>query len=279
MSNIVTATFDERRTVQTRFLTQYDYGQVLKIVGLEDVLPDSFEVHFCNKGSTEDATVHIGTNNQVDIPDAYLTTGLPVQAWIYLHETEDDGETVYSITIPVRQRPKTTEETPAPEEQSAITQALAALSAGVARAEAAAEVFTTATAEATTLPEGSEATAEYSDGVFTFGIPVGATGPTGPQGIQGIQGVPGPQGERGETGSQGVPGEDGFSPSATVTQTATGATITITDKNGTTTADIPNGERGPKGDTGDSYVLTSADKSEIAQLVLAELPTAESEAF
>ena len=49
--------------------------------------------------------------------------------------------------------------------------------------------------------------------------------------------------------------------------------------NGTTTADIPNGERGPKGDTGDSYVLTSADKSEIAQLVLAELPTAESEAF
>ena len=85
--------------------------------------------------------------------------------------------------------------------------------------------------------------------------------------------------ERGEPGSQGVPGEDGFSPSVTVTQTATGATITITDKSGTTTADIANGERGPKGDTGDSYVLTSADKSEIAQLVLAEMPTAESEAF
>ena len=57
----------------------------------------------------------------------------------------------------------------------------------------------------------------------------------------------------------GADGADGFSPTATVTQTATGATITITDKNGTTTADITKGaqgekgnpgERGPKGETG-----------------------------
>lgn len=37
-------------------------------------------------------------------------------------------------------------------------------------------------------------------------------------------------------------GENGFSPIATVTQTATGATINITDKNGTTTATIANGK-------------------------------------
>ena len=46
-------------------------------------------------------------------------------------------------------------------------------------------------------------------------------------------------------------GEDGFSPIATVTQTATGATISITDKNGTTTATVTNGKDGAKGDKGD----------------------------
>lgn len=36
---------------------------------------------------------------------------------------------------------------------------------------------------------------------------------------------------------------------------------------------------GPKGDPGDDYVLTSADKAEIAGLVLDALPVAESEGF
>ena len=49
----------------------------------------------------------------------------------------------------------------------------------------------------------------------------------------------------------GTDGADGFSPTATVTQTADGATITITDKNGTTTADVTKGVKGDKGDTGD----------------------------
>lgn len=40
---------------------------------------------------------------------------------------------------------------------------------------------------------------------------------------------------------KGPAGEDGFSPTATVTQTSTGATITVTDANGTTTANIRNG--------------------------------------
>lgn len=35
------------------------------------------------------------------------------------------------------------------------------------------------------------------------------------------------------------------------------------------------GATGPKGDPGDDYVLTAADKAEIAALVLAELPVAE----
>ena len=49
----------------------------------------------------------------------------------------------------------------------------------------------------------------------------------------------------------GADGADGFSPTATVTQTEGGCTITITDKSGTTTADVAKGAKGDKGDTGD----------------------------
>ena len=42
-------------------------------------------------------------------------------------------------------------------------------------------------------------------------------------------------------GEQGEPGADAFTPTAKVTETQTGVKITITDKNGTTTADITNG--------------------------------------
>lgn len=59
----------------------------------------------------------------------------------------------------------------------------------------------------------------------------------------------------------------GFSPIATVTQTASGATVSITDKNGTTTANISNGA------PGQDYVLTPQDKTDIANIVLGELPT------
>lgn len=69
----------------------------------------------------------------------------------------------------------------------------------------------------------------------------GATGPQGPQGVQGIQGEQGPQGIQGPAGANGTNGEDGFSPIATVVRTQNGATITITDAQGTTTADVYDG--------------------------------------
>lgn len=46
----------------------------------------------------------------------------------------------------------------------------------------------------------------------------------------------------------------------------------------TSTLDVMDGEKGDKGDKGDAgddYVLTAQDKSDIADLVLAELPSAE----
>lgn len=113
----------------------------------------------------------------------------------------------------------------------------------------------------------------------------------------------------------GADGTDGVSPRAFVTQTVTGAMITVTDASGTTNAIIAHGVKGdtgatgatgpqgpkgdtgatgpqgPKGDTGatgpqgptgadgDDYVLTSQDKNEIATLVAAMFTNGDSVSF
>lgn len=86
--------------------------------------------------------------------------------------------------------------------------------------------------------------------------PQGETGPQGPQGETGPagqDGAPGKDGSPGKDGTDGAPGQDGFSPSASVAETATGATITITDKTGTTTAEIKNGKDGAPGKDGTTF--------------------------
>lgn len=77
---------------------------------------------------------------------------------------------------------------------------------------------------------------------------------------------------KGETGATGPAGAAGYSPSAKVQRTETGAIITITDKTGTSYASVKDGKDGSpgaKGEPGDDYVLTSADKQEIAASVVA----------
>ena len=72
----------------------------------------------------------------------------------------------------------------------------------------------------------------------------GIQGPQGEQGIQGPQGDVGPQGPQGEQGIQGPEGpqgEPGVSPSATVERVEGGALITVTDAEGTTTAEVRDG--------------------------------------
>lgn len=71
--------------------------------------------------------------------------------------------------------------------------------------------------------------------------------------VKGLGGLKGDKGDKGDTGAQGLAGAngaDGFSPIATVTPTDTGATISITDLNGTTTANITNGTDGQNGANG-----------------------------
>ena len=84
----------------------------------------------------------------------------------------------------------------------------------------------------------------------------GDPGADGAPGAKGDKGEPGAKGDKGDKGDTGAPGKDG--------------------------ADGKPGEKGDKGDTGDpgsDYVLTDADKSEIAALVLAQIPDGDEVAY
>ena len=69
----------------------------------------------------------------------------------------------------------------------------------------------------------------------------GLQGERGEKGETGQQGKQGPTGEKGEKGDAGVAGKDGFSPIANVVKDGSAITITITDKNGTTTVTLTEG--------------------------------------
>ena len=168
--NVTKAAFGGLREVTTAPLWQYDYGQILKITGLD--LPQAFEVHFSNSRKSGETITQIGTDSQVTIPDMYLTSGADVYCFIFLHDGTDDGETEYVIKIPVRERPEPSDIEPTPEQQDAITEAIAALNDAVeqtgqdkaataALAEAAAASSLVAT-EAAQSAQGSATSASAS---------------------------------------------------------------------------------------------------------------------
>lgn len=282
-TNIVTAAFGAFKVTRTRQLYQYDYGQILRFAGID--LPDAYTVHFSNRQIGGDSVKQVGGADGVQIPDEMLTSGQNVYAWVFLHTGADDGETMYAVTIPVQQRPKPTEEEPTPVQQGLIEQAIAALNAGVEAAQKAAESVQDMGVEAETLAPGSAATVEKTvdpdTGVVTleFGIP---------------------------RGDKGDPGNDGTSPAVTITPITGGHRVTITDAYGTRAFDVMDGADGEdgrgiesavmnddytltltytdgtsyttlslRGAPGADYVLTEADKEEIAQIVLGELPVSE----
>ena len=347
--NITTAPLGGNRNIKTKPLFQYDYGQVLKIIGV--TLPAAYEVHFSNQLHGV-ATTQIGNADGVIIPDIYLTTGEPVYAWIYLHTGNADGETEYTITIPVVRRASISDAEPTPVQQDAITQAIAALNTAVEQTaqdvaaageakddaeEAAGEAYESAVtagqyattagghaadaaeashnaeyqagraeqahldaqaaqwaaesaqtaaeaaqagaveartgaetaqagavaardeirnmhATANTLPAGSQATASYSDGTLTLGIPKGDKGDQGQKGDTGDRGEQGEKGEKGDTGATGATPDFEIGTVQTL-PAGSSATATITG-----TSDNPLLNLGiPKGDKGDTGEVTEAE--------------------
>ena len=243
--NIVKASFIFGKTATTRSLRQWDYGQVLQFEGID--LPAAYTVHFANQPMSGNAKTQIGGPDGVAILNEYLTTGLPVYAWVFLHAGSDDGETVYSVTIPVMKRPKPVEDEPTPVQQGAIDTAIATLNEGVETVQGIAEA----------IPQTIDTALQEAKDSGEFDGPPGPQGETGPQGPQGIQGpkgdtgatgpqgLQGPQGERGETGATGAQGPAGAKgdTGATGPQGPKGDT-------GATGATGPQGETGPAGSPG-----------------------------
>ena len=134
--NITVAIINTGRTATTEPIYQYDGGQILIIRGVE--LPPAYQVHFSNERSGNSQTM-IGSGEGVEIPKELIAEGRTIYAWLYIQTGPTDGETVCRITIPVAQRARIAEDTPTPEQQSAIDQAIAALNSAVEEVQGIAE--------------------------------------------------------------------------------------------------------------------------------------------
>ena len=95
---MITAKYKGIYTIWAYGLTQYDYGQILCIEGLE--IADNTEVHFCQG---EKAITQYILNNQVAIPDYFLKFFDEIHAYIYLIN-KNSGNTISKIVLPIRPR-------------------------------------------------------------------------------------------------------------------------------------------------------------------------------
>lgn len=137
-TNIITSRFGGALSTRTASKYQYDYGQVLRFADID--LPEVYEVHFSTREFFGDAIKQLGNADGVPIPDElfWSDTARAIYAWVYLHHAEDDGETVYKVTIPLAQRSRPSDVEPTPVQQDVIEQAIAALQSATAETAASA---------------------------------------------------------------------------------------------------------------------------------------------
>lgn len=143
--NIATVVFREDECSSRASGTwQYDYGQILRIQGLD--LPKVVEIHFSLEETGGTSVTRIGTTKDsvtdVPIPDSMLENhesdqNYKIYAFIYLSEN-NSGNTERKITIPVKARPRP--EIPGtPEEPELFRKAVEIVSEAAGRAEKAQE--------------------------------------------------------------------------------------------------------------------------------------------
>lgn len=133
-NRIVTAVFGDSNTAKVSDVWQWDYGQILRIQGLD--LPTAVEVDFAVAGASE-SIARIGTTKDgvtdVVIPDSLIETGKNLVAYIYLRDSAS-GNTEYQIDMLVTKRAKP-EAYDTPEDKELFGQAIEAVNAAADRAE------------------------------------------------------------------------------------------------------------------------------------------------
>lgn len=297
-TRIIKAVFGASKSVIAPKRYKNDYGQEIEFVGIN--LPDVFEAHFSNSKSGQ-AKKQIGQDGKVLVPDEYFVSGADVFCWVMVHDEATDGRTMYTVRIPVMDRPGPIDVEPTPVQQDIIAETITALNGALDRAEASESAWENMRAESSTLDPNEPATASYEGGVLSLGIPKGEKGDKGDRGEQGIQGIKGDKGDtgakgdpfvysdftpeqlaslkgekgdKGDTGIQGVQGERGEK-GDTGAQGIQGekgekgdtGEQGIQGEKGDKGDKGDTGETGPKGDQGDDYILTQQDKADIAGLV------------
>ena len=134
-------------------------------------------------------------------------------------------------------------------------------------ADAAMQQVQNINATATTLEPGSQATASYSNGTISIGVPQGQKGDTGergPQGPQGIQGATGPKGDIGLTGPKGDTGDTG--PKGDKGDTGPQGEQGIQGPQGEQGIQGPKGDTGEQGPKGDAFTYADFTEEQLASL-------------
>ena len=165
-TKIIRGTVNSKGFAITSAITQWDYGYVF--VPEFDDLPATYRLDFSNDEHHGTALpVYCGSEGG-EVPEELIDTGKDIFVWFF-YIGDGYGITEYKWRIPNKCKPKTEQDEPTPSQQSSIDQAISALNE-------AKEKWEGMSAEAVTLPPGSQATAEYADGVLTIGVPRGADG-------------------------------------------------------------------------------------------------------
>lgn len=257
-------------------LWQWDTGRKITFDDA-NIKQAHFQNHANGYGRTIDVDVEDGA---AKIPDELLQADLPLTVYAYIGE-ESDGYTKVERVFTVKPRKRPAEYVFTPADQLTLRKIESIIGNLDDLTTTAKNNLVAAINEAAKTGSGGAGSIDLrtADGYIQYSNDggetwenlialadlkgekgekgdTGAPGPQGEPGARGPQGETGQQGPQGETGpagpdgADGAPGQDGFSPSASVAQTGTGATITITDKTGTTTAEIKNGKDGAPGKDG-----------------------------
>ena len=178
---MVTALFKEgQKAATTTSLQKYDYGEVLRIKGLS--LPRYVAVQFAVDGMSEALPSSIGETvedvTDVLIPNSLLRSNIKpwnynIMAYVYI-VSGSSGKTEYTITIPVKWRPKTGDDQAADDDVAAVIgSAVEKMNTATTKAENAANQ---ASATAEEIKADREKIAEISELKSDLvNIPIGVT--------------------------------------------------------------------------------------------------------
>ena len=151
---MIIVNFDKNELCKKAYgLWQYDYGQVLRIQGLN--LPTAAEIHFALQETGGEAVTRIGITKDgvtdVTIPDSLLeadgaSQDYQIYVFVYL-ATPESGETTRRITLGVKSRPRP-EAFEAPGDGELFEEAIQAVNDAAKRAEDAGKEASAAAGEA-----------------------------------------------------------------------------------------------------------------------------------